>query len=92
MNIMRVARDLVTTKRVAGLQSKKLRVLEDAKGNYEVAVDPIGCRSGDFVITIAYSSARIATGDPTVMTDLTIAGIIDEWSEERWYGGRSATA
>lgn len=86
MNIMRVVTDLVTTKRVFGLQSRKLRVLEDAKGNVEVAVDPIGCRTGDFVITIAYSAARIAAGDPKVTTDLTIGGIIDDWSEDKLHG------
>jgi carboxysome peptide B len=83
MNIMRVVRDLVTTHRVSGLQKHKLRVLEDATGNVEVAVDAVGARIGDFVITIAYSSARIATGDPRVTTDLTIGGIIDDWSEDR---------
>lgn len=86
MNIMRVVQDLVTTKRVFGLKAKKLQVLEDARGNYEVAVDPIGCRNGDFVITIAYSAARTATGDPKVTTDLTVGGIIDDWSEDRWHG------
>ena len=86
MNIMRVVQDLVTTKRVFGLKAKKLQVLEDSRGNVEVAVDPIGCRQGDFVITIAYSAARIAAGNPKVMTDLTIGGIIDEWSEDRWRG------
>lgn len=89
MNIMRVVRDLVTTKRVWGLRAKKLRVLEDARGNIEVAVDTIGCRDGDYVVTIAYSSARIATGDPSVTTDLTIGGIIDDWNEEK-FAGRDA--
>lgn len=85
MNVMRVVRDLVTTQRVGGLQARQLRVLEDAKGNLEVAVDAVGARVGDFVITIAYSSARIATGDPRVTTDLTIGGIIDDWSENKWH-------
>lgn len=86
MNIMRVVRDLVTTHRVSGLGARNLRVLEDAKGNTEVAVDAVGARAGDFVITIAYSSARIATGDPRITTDLTIGGIIDDWDETRWHG------
>lgn len=85
MNIQRVVCDLVATKRVFGLHAKKLRVVEDWRGNYEVAVDPIGCRTGDFVVTVAYSAARIATGNPNVTTDLTIGGIIDDWSEERWH-------
>lgn len=86
MNIMRVVRDLVTTHRVSGLHARRLRVLEDAKGNIEVAVDAVGARAGDFVITIAYSSARIATGDPRVTTDLTIGGIIDDWNEDKFTG------
>ncbi|MCS6921428.1 MAG: carboxysome peptide B [Elioraea sp.] len=84
MMIQRVVRDLVTTKRVWGLQARKLRVVEDAKGNLDVAVDPVGAKVGDFVITIGYSAARIATGNPAVTTDLTIGGIIDNWSEEKW--------
>lgn len=86
MNIHRVVRDLVTTKRVWGLQTRKLKVIEDAKGNYEVAVDVIGCRDGDYVISIAYSAARVAAGNKDITTDLTIGGIIDDWSEERWRG------
>lgn len=84
MMIQRVVGDLVTTRRVWGLQAKKLRVLEDAKGNFEVAVDTIGAKMGDFVITIAFSAARIAAGNPAVTTDLTVGGIIDDWNEERW--------
>ncbi|MCS6854547.1 MAG: carboxysome peptide B [Elioraea sp.] len=84
MMIQRVVRDLVTTKRVWGLHARKLRVVEDAKGNLDVAVDPVGAKVGDFVITIGYSAARIATGNPAVTTDLTIGGIIDNWSEEKW--------
>lgn len=84
MMIQRVVRDLVTTKRVWGLQARRLRVVEDAKGNLDVAVDPVGAKVGDFVITIGYSAARIATGNPAVTTDLIIGGIIDDWSEERW--------
>ncbi|MCX8100273.1 MAG: carboxysome peptide B [Geminicoccaceae bacterium] len=84
MQIHRVVRDLVTTRRVGMLQAKKLKVLVDAKGELDVAVDPIGCKPGDYVISIGYSAARIAAGDPRVTTDLTIGGIIDHWSEEEW--------
>ena len=84
MMIQRVVRDLVTTKRDTWLANKSLRVVQDQKGNLEVALDPIGCRPGDYVITIATSAARIATGDPRITTDLTIGGIIDYWSEEEW--------
>jgi carboxysome peptide B len=84
MQIHRVVRDLVTTKRNYWLATKSLRVVEDYKGNLEVALDPVGARPGDFVITIGISAARIAAGDPRMTTDLTIGGIIDHWSEEEW--------
>ncbi len=84
MNIQRVVRDLVATSRAPTLQSKSLRVVEDHNGDLEVALDPVGARPGDFVITISTSAARHAAGDYSVTTDLTIGGIIDNWSEERW--------
>ena len=84
MQVQRVVRDLVTTKRNFWLASKPLRVLEDHRGNLEVALDPIGARPGDFVFTIGFSAARTAAGNPKITTDLTIGGIIDQWSEERW--------
>ncbi len=84
MEIQRVVKDLVTTSRNSSLARKPLRVLEDYRGNYQVAVDAVGTKPGDFVITIAYSSARIATGNKDITTDLTIGGIIDHWDEDRW--------
>ncbi|MDA8364515.1 MAG: carboxysome peptide B [Gammaproteobacteria bacterium] len=84
MEIMRVVRDLVTTKRNFWLAAKSLRVVEDHQGNLQVALDPIGCKPGDFVITIGISAARIAAGNPNITTDMTIGGIIDHWSEKEW--------
>lgn len=84
MEIQRVVRDLVTTKRNYWLASKSLRVVENASGKLEVALDPIGCKPGDFVITISTSAARLALDDPRITTDLTIGGIIDHWTEEDW--------
>jgi carboxysome peptide B len=84
MEIMRVVRDLVTTKRNFWLAAKALRVVEDQQGNLQVALDPIGCKPGDFVITIGISAARIAAGNPKITTDMTIGGIIDQWSEGEW--------
>jgi carboxysome peptide B len=86
MQIHRVVRDLVTTKRNFWLAAKALRVVEDHRGNLEVALDPIGCKPGDYVITIGVSAARIAAGNPKITTDLTIGGIIDHWDEARWRG------
>ncbi len=84
MEIMRVVRDLVTTKRNVWLAAKSLRVVEDHQGNLQVALDPVGCKPGDFVITIGISAARIAAGNPKITTDMTIGGIIDDWSEQDW--------
>lgn len=84
MEIVRVVRDLVTTQRIHCLMDKSLRVVEDNSGNFSVALDPVGCRPGDFVITIATSAARYASGDARVTTDMTIGGIIDQWSEQDW--------
>jgi carboxysome peptide B len=84
MQIHRIVRDLVTTKRNFWLAAKPLRVVEDHRGNLEVALDPIGAKPGDFVVTIGLSAARIAAGNPKITTDLTIGGIIDHWDEERW--------
>lgn len=76
----------MTTKRNFWLAAKPLRVVEDHRGNLEVALDPIGAKPGDFVVTIGLSAARIAAGNPKITTDLTIGGIIDQWDEERWRG------
>jgi carboxysome peptide B len=84
MQIQRVVRDLVTSKRTFWLSAKALRVVEDAQGNLEVALDPIGAKPGDFVVTIGLSAARAAAGNPKITTDLSIGGIIDHWDEEHW--------
>lgn len=79
MEIMRVVSELVATRRVPGLQNSSLRVLEDVQGKLSVACDPVGAPPGKWVITTGGSAARIATGDRSIMTDLTICGIIDAW-------------
>ena len=79
MEIMQVRSDLVATRRVAGLKQMSLRVLADAKGALSVACDPVGVPPGKWVFTVSGSAARYAAGDAKVLTDLTIAGIIDHW-------------
>jgi carboxysome peptide B len=85
MKIFRVEGTLVATARIGNLESHRLLVVQEtgSKGK-QVAVDPVGCKPGDFVITIGTSAARYAAGDQKITTDLTIGGIIDHWSEERW--------
>ncbi len=82
MEIMRVESDLVATRRIDGLKTMSLRVLTDAKGNRSVACDPVGVPPGKWVFTVGGSAARYAAGDYKVLTDLTIAGIIDNWNPE----------
>ena len=79
MDILRVVSDLVATRRIAGLQNASLRVLADAKGRLSVAADPVGVPPGKWVIAVGGSAARYAAGDYRILTDLTIAGIIDHW-------------
>ncbi len=76
---MQVRDDLVATRRVDGLRSVSLRVLSDMKGKLFVATDPVGVPPGQWVITASGSAARHAMPDFGTLTDLTIAGIIDDW-------------
>ncbi len=82
MDINQVVGTLYCTQRVAGLEHCALRVLKDHKGKLLVATDPVGTRPGNWVFTTSGSAARYAMGDPDVLTDLTIGGIIDDWAPE----------
>lgn len=82
MEILQVESSLVCTRRVEGLQAISLRVLRSKSGKRQVAVDPVGCRPGNWVFTSSGSAARYAAGNFAVLTDLTIAGIIDHWEPE----------
>ena len=79
MEIMQVIGRLVCTQRVEGLGHMHLRILRNSSGKKLVAVDPVGAREGNWVFTASGSAARHACPDNTVLTDLTIAGIIDHW-------------
>ena len=82
MEIVQVRSELVATRRVAGLKNMPLRVLADAKGGLSVACDPVGVPPGKWVFTVSGSAARAAAGDTKVLSDLTIAGIIDHWDPD----------
>lgn len=79
MEILQVESPLVCTRRIAGLKHSSLRVLKDLKGTRHVAIDPVGVREGNWVFTVSGSAARYAAGDFEILTDLTIAGILDNW-------------
>jgi carboxysome peptide B len=82
MDINQVVGTLVCTQRVAGLEHCALRILKDVKGKLAVATDPVGTRPGNWVFTVSGSAGRYAMGDPSILTDLTIGGIIDNWAPE----------
>jgi len=82
MEIMQVTGSIVCSHRVGGLDHMNLRVLRNANGKVSVAVDPVGASPGNWVFTASGSAARFACPDPNVLTDLTVAGIIDFWEPD----------
>lgn len=88
---MQVVDELVCTQRIPGLYHMSLRVLADDKGALNVAVDTVGTHPGNWVFTIEGTAGRFATGDETVLTDLTIGGIIDFWDEGETGRGQETT-
>lgn len=82
MDINQVVGTLVCTYRVPGLEHCSLRILKDRKGKLQVATDPVGTRPGNWVFTASGSAGRYAMGDASILTDLTIGGIIDHWAPE----------
>jgi carboxysome peptide B len=91
MDIFEVEAPLVCTRRVDGLNRISLRIFRDAKGRQHVAVDPVGVRRGNWVFTLSGSAARYAAGDFTILTDLTIGGIIDFWEADSSQSATKAT-
>lgn len=82
MKIFKVEGTLVSTNRIAMMEHKPLLlVVEKEGGTPQVAVDPVGCKTGDWVLCCGSSAARDATGVKGYPSDLTIVGIIDKWGE-----------
>jgi ethanolamine utilization protein EutN len=83
MKIFRVEGTLVATARINKLDLHRLLVVQERGGkSKQVAVDPVGCKPGDWVIACGSSAAREAAGHKDYPSDLTIVGIIDYWDEE----------
>ena len=82
MDIYQADKLMVCTSRHSGLKHTNLRILRNAKGDKVVATDPVGVNEGNWVFTASGSAARFAAGDFEILTDLTIAGIIDFWDAE----------
>ena len=82
MQILQVEGSLTCTSRVEGMKHSVFRVVRDAAGKRQVATDPVGAEPGNWVFLASGSAARYAAGNFEILTDLTIAGIIDEWPLE----------
>ncbi len=82
MEINQVVGTLYCTRRIQGLEHCALRVLKDRRGKLLVATDPVGTRPGNWVFTVSGSAGRYAMGNPDILTDLSIGGIIDDWAPE----------
>jgi len=81
MEIYQVQKELVLTSRLEDMGNLPVKVVKNMSGGVAAAMDPIGCKTGDWVFTIANSSARDAAGAKRYLTDLTVGGIIDNWQE-----------
>ena len=79
MQILQVEGSLVCTSRIEGMKHSVFRVVRDASGQRQAATDPVGAKPGDWVFLASGSAARFAAGNFEILTDLTIAGIIDQW-------------
>ncbi|WP_178861431.1 carboxysome peptide A [Thiomicrorhabdus cannonii] len=80
MKVYRVDKTLVSTSRIPTMEHKPLLVVREKEGGSpQVAVDPVGCKPGDWVLCCGSSAARDATGVKGYPSDLTIVGIIDKW-------------
>ncbi|MDX1795697.1 MAG: carboxysome peptide A [Hydrogenovibrio sp.] len=80
MKIFKVDKTLVSTSRISMMEHKPLLVVREKEGGSpQVAVDPIGCKPGDWVLCVGSSAARDAVGVKGYPSDLTIVGIIDKW-------------
>lgn len=91
MRIFRVDATLVATARIGGLDTHRLLVVQErGSGSKQVAVDPVGCKVGDWVIACGSSAARDAAGSKEYPSDLTIVGIIDYWDEDSPSDGNAA--
>jgi ethanolamine utilization protein EutN len=86
MILARVVGTVVATRKDPRLEGKKLLVVKpiapDGKdeSGYVVSVDTVGAGTGERVIVVAGSSARMAEGCKDKPVDSAIVGIVDEVS------------
>jgi len=84
MIIARVVGTVVATRKDERLVSSKLLIVRPvdpsgkAEGNYLVAVDTVDAGSGETVLVVSGSSARMAAGLKDCPVDAAIIGVIDQ--------------
>ena len=57
MKIFQIENTLVATARITQLENHRLLVVREKNGSRSVAVDPIGCKEGDWVIAVEIGRA-----------------------------------
>ena len=93
MKICQVEGTLVATARIPGLLNRRLLIVKErGSSGKQVAVDPVGCKPGDWGIAVGSSAARDAAGSKDYPSDLTIVGIIDYWDDPVGRAGAMAHA
>lgn len=84
MILARVVGTVVATRKDERLVSSKLMVVRPidpsgkADGNYLVAVDTVDAGTGETVLIVSGSSARMATGLKDCPVDAAIVGVVDQ--------------
>jgi microcompartment protein CcmK/EutM len=84
MIIARVVGTVVATRKDDRLVSSKLLIVRPvdpsgkAEGNYLVAVDTVDAGSGETVLVVSGSSARMASGLKDCPVDAAIVGVVDQ--------------
>lgn len=84
MILARVVGTVVATRKDPRLEGRKLLVLRhvSARGvdrdTYVIAVDTVGAGSGEKVIAVQGSSARMASGCKDSPVDTAVVGIVDK--------------
>jgi microcompartment protein CcmK/EutM len=84
MILARVVGTVVATRKDPRLEGKKILVVKpvapDGKdeSGYVVSVDTVGAGTGERVIVVAGSSARMAEGCKDTPVDTAIVGIVDD--------------
>lgn len=84
MIVGRVVGTIVCTQKDESLVGKKMLVIQpvnmynlENEGNPVVALDAVGAGTGELVMTVGGSSARLADGYSKVSVDQAIIGILD---------------